>query len=378
VLTEIAYSVRITEKANQVNVEIGTRCAHNGLGGNVPIFGGFDCDLSDRQIFLLLRDFQNMLSFGGRALEMPIFEGKYDFLEAGLSDLSYAEIGSALTHQEYKEIAESFSASLNRLMSFFELPLQLIYWSSRVAVVKQKARYRCGVSPEDDSRDHDPPIKQMFLNVFEEATKAGGNELKFSAGVLAGLLGDQSGPGIPPAREGVEAVLAAMVMASYAAFETLAADLWVAALNRHTVLADNWADKKKDKQITMKDMSGYGWNLSKSAGTLLRQSKRISFESLNDIRQAYSQAFKGEHDRVFEECPELIIAEKTRHLFAHRGGLMDQKFIEQMKGNPQYASAAAGERLRLTGPIAGSHVAACTGCGISLLKTVDDWSLAQS
>jgi hypothetical protein len=80
VLTEIAYSVRITEKANQVNVEIGTRCAHNGLGGNVPIFGGFDCDLSDRQIFLLLRDFQNMLSFGGRALEMPIFEGKYDFL----------------------------------------------------------------------------------------------------------------------------------------------------------------------------------------------------------------------------------------------------------------------------------------------------------
>ena len=86
----------------------------------------------------------------------------------------------------------------------------------------------------------------MFLNVFEEATKAGGNELKFSAGVLAGLLGDQSGPGIPPAREGVEAVLAAMVVASYAAFETLAADLWVAALNRHTVLADNWADKNKD------------------------------------------------------------------------------------------------------------------------------------
>jgi hypothetical protein len=57
---------------------------------------------------------------------MPIFEGKYDFADARLFDRSYTELPALLLHAEFKGIAESFSANLDRLTSFAELPLQLI------------------------------------------------------------------------------------------------------------------------------------------------------------------------------------------------------------------------------------------------------------
>jgi hypothetical protein len=87
---------------------------------------------------------------------MPIFEGKYTFDGARLFDRSYAEFPALLVHSEYRDIAESFSVNLDRLTSFAELPLQLIYWSARLSVVKHIARYRCDVSPEDGSKDDEP------------------------------------------------------------------------------------------------------------------------------------------------------------------------------------------------------------------------------
>src|SRR5580704_7648822 len=150
---------------------------------------------------------------------MPIFEGKYTFDGARLFDRSYAEFPALLVHSEYRDIAESFSVNLDRLTSFAELPLQLIYWSARLSVVKHIARYRCGVSPEDGSKDDEPAIRDAVIAVYDEivGTK-GAYPLDFSANALASFLGDRAASGIGPACEGIEAVLAAMVMASYAAF----------------------------------------------------------------------------------------------------------------------------------------------------------------
>ena len=311
---------------------------------------------------------------------MPVFEGDYSFIDAGLSDRSYAELPEVLVHREYKDIAESFKASLDRLMSFFELPLQLIYWSARISVIKHIARYRCGLSPEDDSRDHELQVSEAVKRVWDEIVRPsqGTRTVSFSTGVLATMLGDRGSTGIDPAREGVEAVLAAMVMASYAAFETLAADLWVEAVNRHNSLATNWMEKNSEKQIPGAVLASYEFNVSSYMGTILHSTKKVSFESLNDIRNLYRQAFKGAMDDAFEPIDDLVKAEKTRHLFAHRGGLVDRKFKDQMKDYPEYTSAVIGERLRLTGPVTGSYVAACAKCGVALLKAIDNWSVAQT
>jgi hypothetical protein len=334
--------------------------------------------LSEQATFVLLsRHFLHMLP-PSREMNMPVFDGNYDFAHAGLSDLSYQQLPDVLVHSEYKEIAAPFRASLDRLMSFFELPLQLIFWSGRLAQVKFIARYRCGVDPQDASKDEESQVNETMQRVFEEmVTDKGTSAVSMSSRVLGSMVGDHTMSGIGPAREGVEAVLAAMVMAIYATFETLAADLWIAAVNRHHVLARNWIEKNPEKQLSATVIAGYGFDVSGRMGTLLHDTKKVSFESLFDIKKLYTDAFKGEIDDAFEPVNDLLKAEKTRHLFAHRGGLIDQKFKDQMKGHPEYASALVGERLRLTGPVTGSHVSACTKSGIALLKAVDKWSLSQ-
>jgi hypothetical protein len=309
---------------------------------------------------------------------MSIFDGEYKFLEAGRFDRTYGSVPEALLNAEYKDLAESFKATFDRLLSLFELPLQLIYWSGKIAQIKFIARYRIGIDPEDTSKDQSLAFQETFQTVLNEVTSTGGMALRAAEGPLSGMVGDGlDGGGVPQAREGVEAVLAAMVMASYAAFETLAADVWIVAVNRDYSLAKNWIDKNSERQLPTSVLAGYDFNVSARMGTILHDTKRVSFESLNEIKNLYSQTFKGGVDGAFEPFDDLAKAEKTRHLFAHRGGLIDQKFKAQMAKYPEYANAVIGERLRLTGPVTGEHVNACAQCGVALLRQVDNWGLGK-
>jgi hypothetical protein len=95
------------------------------------------------------------------------------------------------------------------------------------------------------------------------------------------------------------------------------------------------------------------------------------------IRAAYSQAFKSELDHAFDAVPYIAVAEKVRHLFAHRGGLIDQKFRDEMDRFDESKEMMIGERLRLTGDVAGTLIAACVECGVELLTGVDNWSKVQ-
>jgi hypothetical protein len=308
---------------------------------------------------------------------MPIFEGKYEYIEAGIFDRSYLELPNKLRTLEFRGIAGPFIASNNRLLSFFEFPLQMIYWALRLGQIRTIARYQAGVDPEDESRDDEPAVRAAMLKQYEKMSKSPPTQkeaLTFSSYVVGSILGDVESVAVQQACDGIEAALAAMIMTAYATFETLATDLWVSSVNRHTALANNWVEKNQGKQLTLKDMAGHGWNLSNRVGTLLHQSRRITFESLNEIRSAYSQAFKGELDSVFESHLNLVKAEKTRHLFAHRGGLIDRKFQDEMRNFDEYKKVVVGERLRLTGPVTGNLVGACVGCGVSLLLGVDNWS----
>jgi hypothetical protein len=330
-----------------------------------------------KQFLLLLRFFQNMLS-DWEGERMPVFEGKYDFVEAGNFDRSYTNLDWKLRTSEFIEIARPFVASTNRLLSFYEWPLQLIFWSGIMGQVKMLGRYHAGIDPEDDSRDAEPAVQTSIMDHYTRVTGNGNPNaqkvLAHSSKILGGMTGDGGMPGIPPACEGVEAALAAMTMSAYATFETLASDLWICILNKHTSLADNWADKNKDKQLTMKDISGHGWDLSKAVGSALHITGKISFQTLKEIRMAYSQAFKGEIDSIFDGSPELVKSEKIRHLFAHRGGLVDRKFKDEMSNFDDCKNVVIGERLRLTGPVTGQLINACIGTGTSLLWAADEWS----
>lgn len=310
---------------------------------------------------------------------MTIFDGGYEFIRVAGGFLhNYRELPSVLTHAEYKEAAKPFVASFERLRFLFEMPIQLIYQAGMSMLVSCIARYRCGINPQDESRDGETEVRQAIVTAVAEMVANYDSEKSFNVGytMLDHFLEVPQTPN--PARESIEAVQAALVMSAYAAFETLAADLWITAVNRRHQLARNWLEKNPDRQLPGNVIAGYGFNLERVMGTILRDTKKITFESLDDIMKTYKDSFKIDVDSIFDPVEDLIKAEKTRHLFAHRGGLVDQKFKSQMSRYPEYAAALIGERLRLTGPVTASHVGACCKSGIALLKTVDSWSTAHT
>lgn len=326
---------------------------------------------------MLLQTFRHILA---RELlgedDMTLFDGKYDFQLAGGFDRSYAKLPKLLRTAEYQKIAAPFVANINRVVHLYELPLQLIYWMGIMATVKAAARHEHGVAVLDDSRDGEEAVRNTAVRILTgRAKKSGG--LAIGASTLAHLIGDESIAGIGGAKEGTEAALAAMVMASYAALETLAADLWIEAVNKHSELASNWVSKNSERQLPASVLAGYNFDLSRRMGTVLHDTKRVTFESLYDIREHYSHAFKNELNSTFEPFDDLIKVEKTRHLFAHRGGIIDRKFKDETKRFDEYKSATVGDRLRLTGPVVGEHVNSCVKCATALLTAVDDWSVAH-
>ena len=109
-------------------------------------------------------------------------------------------------------------------------------------------------------------------------------------------------------------------------------------------------------------------------GSVLSLNRRVSFQSLNDIVDAYQKAFRSDLDSVFDDLVATRETEKVRHLIAHRGGVVDRKFHEEMSDSPFYKDVPIGSQLPFDGPMVSRHVDACIKTGVALFSTVDSWS----
>jgi hypothetical protein len=101
----------------------------------------------------------------------------------------------------------------------------------------------------------------------------------------------------------------------------------------------------------------------------------VNFKSWDGIKSAYHAAFDGELDDAFQPSDQIFLAEKTRHLFAHRSGFIDTEFKQAVDSFPEYRDLVIGESLRLTGQVVKARVDACLQCGAKLLKGADKWVL---
>jgi hypothetical protein len=79
-------------------------------------------------------------------------------------------------------------------------------------------------------------------------------------------------------------------------------------------------------------------------------------------------------DAAFVGATDVFKTEQVRHLLAHRGGVIDDRFRDKMKNFPDYQDLKLGEKLELKGPTVKKHIAACAECAASLFNYVDDWT----
>ena len=134
------------------------------------------------------------------------------------------------------------------------MPSELIFWTSFHSSARLQARVEFGLSIDDSTKDEAKELDKIYMKIFKNnlgqmrargfewyhnnIRQLGNRELKYT--IQREFLNQ---PGLfnqLRMREGVEAILGSMIMSTYAAFETMATDLWEAALNRNDDLANEY------------------------------------------------------------------------------------------------------------------------------------------
>jgi hypothetical protein len=176
-------------------------------------------------------------------------------------------------------------------------------------------------------------------------------------------------------RPGLETWMAAQITGAWTAFETLTGDLWEASLNCHPAGLSDLKGKTsgENKSVHLRAIQQFKYDLSKSMGTLLKE--KHSFDRLEDIRFNYSEAFFEDRQQI-----DTILADKsidtlsvTRHLMVHRGGIVDQKYLDRTKNLPNAPRAPIGQPVQLDGEIILNLSGPVMKLGLDLIIAVDNW-----
>lgn len=304
--------------------------------------------------------------------------------------LGFAEISSDFVatrrHSEVRRCSEVFRSNTQRAHQLAVCMIAVAHYSGQEQLRRCMARSALGLASNDLSQDNTPAFARAYEAAssewLERRRKLGDPGVNIEVQtdgielldllVQTGLqMEDRGAVGGTWAPSGVRGLLGAVIMMNYAAFESLATDLWELALNSDPSLAANWLEKNNDKQIKLSEFAGQNFDLSKSMGSFLLRSNKVSFTSLNSITQAYEHAFGSSAKVCFQPWKELHVTEQVRHLLAHRGGLTDAKFLKTVSAEPAYASLTEGVLLPITGELTRRHSDSCVLRAIDLIEYVD-------
>jgi hypothetical protein len=161
----------------------------------------------------------------------------------------------------------------------------------------------------------------------------------------------------------------AIVILSWTAFETVAEDLWEAAVNarpyqlaRGTVQVDKLKFLKFD---------------TSKMGTILK--KPSQFRRLETTRQFYEETFKDQLRPIKDilDRPELQYTAAVRHLLIHKGGIIDKDYLKDIEDVPGAFTSAEGTPFPLTGKVAYDRSQAALQSAADLLNVVHTWVIGH-
>jgi hypothetical protein len=285
-------------------------------------------------------------------------------------------------------VADAFLQNARRLVRLQHMPFFLTHAVRLLEAAKAGALMKLtdSIQPIDEDHPRADDVHELEVKLYQSLGQEGDHKRMMADTQIRALevLKLLSATGKSEVIDGMEAILAAMLVNTWTAFETLSGDLWEAALTCHPkTLSELSGGKSKetsgkdDRAIPLILLQKYEFDLSTAMGTILKE-RNIRFDKLEDIRQNYARAFRD--DSVVAEVlsdPSLDSLSAVRNLFVHRAGVVDQKYLNRTKNLPNVPSAAIGEPILLDGEIVSKLTRPVMLRGIALLTAVDDW-LAQN
>jgi hypothetical protein len=177
--------------------------------------------------------------------------------------------------------------------------------------------------------------------------------------------------------------MGAMLIGLWTALESLAQDTWITAVNAcpaplaNNVMAAPDATLKtgnQSKSLSYSHFSGSNFDFRNTMGNLLFAERKVDFQHFNGIRAAYNVAFAGELEAIFQPYQiGLFRLEATRNLLAHKGGIIDAKFLRRIGDEPGFVDAKENNLLWISGSYVATQANSVSAFAGRLVSAVDKW-----
>lgn len=109
--------------------------------------------------------------------------------------------------------------------------------------------------------------------------------------------------------------------------------------------------------------------------------KRYTFRRLEALCASFRRAFCDDaHINAVVRSKEVKALALLRHLLVHKGGLVDQQFLNQCSEDPvvnEFSMFGLNQEIKINGGMVRSLVDPCIRRGYELIQLVNDWIMAH-
>jgi hypothetical protein len=284
-----------------------------------------------------------------------------------------------------KESADAFAANLLRGASFAAMPSQIAFMVRRDQIFYDNAIFKANGGKKEiqlsDFNEAMPPevgahtteqMKRYMDTSVEEVQKL---TWKLGVGYVQTLTQLH-----PAMQKSVEALFVSLLLDAWTAFECLASDLWATGVDKgpSDIVARLHVSSSKfqkgDENLTPENVHSLDSDAKTQHGSFLRETGRVSFQKLENIKLYYSIAFGNNAKKLFDETAGGYIhaLSSVRNILIHKSGIADKKFVEQAQRFPELKNIKAGQQVLLDGALVLKLRMAAGDMGNALIHLVDD------
>lgn len=184
----------------------------------------------------------------------------------------------------------------------------------------------------------------------------------------------------------MEALLAAVIIESWTAFESLASDLWATGVDAGSgdisarLLDSHKSFRSPEDNIGAKKSHEAGVNPKTHLGTFLRRTEKVVLQKIKEIQFWYGRAFGEDAAKLFDETANgyIFALAAVRNALVHNAGRADAKFIDLAQRFVELRQYKIEDAILLDGEIVKKLQEASHSLAVRLIRFVDSLLTADA
>jgi hypothetical protein len=312
-------------------------------------------------------------------------------------DKSFIKIETETTSVDLKDIAVAFHANMFKVLGLAELMPISLALATRTQHMRDKACLHVNKTSIEFPSDHNSETATKIVEEYQKLLPMTDDDWPHfvQVGDIQTNMWASAMPQLSPA---IEALLSAILMGAWTAFESSASDLWRRAVNLRPFslgeycwqsrkskakdIEDTSAEREQRKSVPFALLKEHRYDISKVIGSILEERRVVNFDSLGGIRAAFEATFMLDETHpstklkdIFDHHnADMISLQAMRNLLAHRGGVVDQSFLDEVSKSSKYLSELSlGSNLPLDGEFIAKYVDVSSKMSVELIRYVDKW-----